>query len=205
MGSPVSLAEGCFQWGANTSFLSRNVPLHQCSWKNYSENAKGLARVIYMIGVSTLIAPVGIAYHLSQAGLKTIHSLIATDANQANALSELAWKHFDCAEKDAVSLTRGCAYTHFALAMLGLAGGGFIFGVQKKDLILAGVCSAFFAFLCAHSVMDGSFYLFSHAWEDLTCVANELNHDINQRDFAGSQLAKSAIISIVVARYFHAS
>lgn len=179
---PMAFSGVCYQWGANTSLLMRSVPIGQGGWGSLSENLKGGARVIYMIGVSTFIAPFGMTYHLLQAGLQKGHSLIAADPAQSNHLSQRAWRHLRCSEKDLFSVCRGCLVSAVLLPCLGIVTvSGLIIGVKENNLmitVLGGLAgfSVYSLISGPHSPYESPSLVYP-AWDNLTAVSLSLNNN----------------------------
>ena len=177
----MAFSDVCYQWGANTSLLMSAAPLGQGGWGSLSENLKGIARVIYMIGVSTFIAPVGLTYHLFHSGLQKGHSLIAADPVQANDLSQLAWWHLRCSEKDFFSFVRGCFISAVALTCLGIVTVSRLYkGIKENNLMITvtGGLTGFIAYLLIFDQTHarGSSLVYQ-AWDNLAVVSHSLNHN----------------------------
>lgn len=194
MNAPMAFSDVCYQWGANTSILMSAAPLGQGGWGSLSENLRGVARVVYMIGVSTFIAPFGFTYHLLQSGFQKSHSLIAADPVQANDLSQLAGWHLRCCEKDFFSFIRGCIISVVALSCLGIVTvSGLFKGVKENNLLitvtggLAGYTAYLLLFDQTHNNVSS---LIFQAWGNLAVVSHSLNHN---------HLSQNDVICLVVA------
>ncbi len=203
MNAPMAFSDVCYQWGANIPALSRTVPLGQVGWGwgRLSEDSKAMARVIYMIGVSTFIAPVGLTYHLLQSGYQGVHSQMTTDPVQANNLSQLAWSHLRCGEKDFFSFYRGCIISAVVLTCLGVVTvSGLFKGVKENNLMITVIGGAvgFFAYqlIFDQSHGNGSGLIYP-AWDDLAHVSHSLNHNHFDRVDLVSSLVSVLAVAII--------